>query len=122
MTADQEEIRAEILRTLARRRHRAAARASRTSNSRSSTTCFCGSRPCADGGDAATTLYAALALTVRDRMFKQGVRTMENYAEQDARVVAYLSAEFLPGPHLANNLLNLGIDGTDPPGAGGTRT
>ena len=25
------------------------------------------------------------------------------------RVVAYLSAEFLPGPHLANNLLNLGI-------------
>jgi starch phosphorylase len=25
------------------------------------------------------------------------------------RAVAYLSAEFLPGPHLANNLLNLGI-------------
>jgi len=25
------------------------------------------------------------------------------------RVVAYLSAEFLPGPHLMNNLLNLGI-------------
>ena len=34
---------------------------------------------------------------------------METYAEQNARVVAYLSAEFLPGPHLANNLLNLGI-------------
>jgi len=34
---------------------------------------------------------------------------METYAEQDARLVAYLSAEFLPGPHLANNLLNLGI-------------
>ncbi len=28
---------------------------------------------------------------------------------QDSRIVAYLSAEFLPGPHLANNLLNLGI-------------
>src|SRR5512136_157995 len=53
--------------------------------------------------------YTALALTVRDRVFKQGVRTMEAYHEQDARVVAYLSAEFLPGPHLANNLLNLGI-------------
>ena len=53
--------------------------------------------------------YTALALTVRDRVFKQGVRTMEAYAEQDARVVAYLSAEFLPGPHLANNLLNLGL-------------
>jgi starch phosphorylase len=54
-------------------------------------------------------LYAALALTVRDRLFKQSVDTLEHYAERDARVVAYLSAEFLPGPHLANNLLNLGI-------------
>jgi starch phosphorylase len=54
-------------------------------------------------------LYTALALAVRDRVLKQGVRTMETYCEQDARVVAYLSAEFLPGPHLANNLLNLGL-------------
>jgi starch phosphorylase len=54
-------------------------------------------------------IYTALALTVRDRVHKQGVRTMEARAEQQARVVAYLSAEFLPGPHLANNLLNLGI-------------
>ena len=53
--------------------------------------------------------YTALALSVRDRVFKQGVRTLETYAEQDARLVAYLSAEFLPGPHLANNLLNLGL-------------
>ena len=34
---------------------------------------------------------------------------MENYGGADARRVAYLSAEFLLGPHLANNLLNLGI-------------
>lgn len=53
--------------------------------------------------------YIALALTVRDRVLKQGVRTLETYSKQDARVVAYLSAEFLPGPHLANNLVNLGI-------------
>jgi starch phosphorylase len=53
--------------------------------------------------------YTALALTVRDRVFKQGVRTMETYAEHDARVVAYLSAEFLPGPHLASKLLSLGL-------------
>ena len=53
--------------------------------------------------------YAALALTVRDRVFHQGVRTMETWAEQDVRIVAYLSAEFLPGPHLAGNLVNLGI-------------
>src|SRR5215470_9551835 len=54
-------------------------------------------------------VYTALALTIRDRVLKRGVRTMEAYCEQNARVVAYLSAEFLPGPHLANNLLNLGI-------------
>jgi starch phosphorylase len=53
--------------------------------------------------------YTALALTVRDRVFNQGVRTLQAYARHDARVVAYLSAEFLPGPHLANNLVNLGI-------------
>jgi glycogen phosphorylase len=53
--------------------------------------------------------YTALALTVRDRVFKQGVCTMMTYAQQNARVVAYLSAEFLPGPHLANNLLSLGL-------------
>ena len=57
----------------------------------------------------ANDIYTAFALTVRDRVHKQGVRTMEARLEQEARVVAYLSAEFLPGPHLANNLLNLGI-------------
>ena len=53
--------------------------------------------------------YTALALTVRDRVLSQGVRTLETFHARDARVVCYLSAEFLPGPHLANNLLNLGI-------------
>jgi len=54
-------------------------------------------------------LYTALALAIRDRVLKQGVQTLETYHERDARVLAYLSAEYLPGPHLANNLLNLGI-------------
>jgi starch phosphorylase len=53
--------------------------------------------------------YTALALTVRDRVFDQGVRTLQAYSDHNVRVVAYLSAEFLPGPHLANNLLNLGL-------------
>jgi glycogen phosphorylase len=56
--------------------------------------------------------YMALAFTVRDRVLKQGVRTLEAYARGDVRAVAYLSAEFLPGPHLATNLLNLGITDT----------
>jgi hypothetical protein len=54
-------------------------------------------------------LYVALALTVRDRLFERTVNRMEDYGRANARRVAYLSAEFLPGPHLANNLLNLGI-------------
>ena len=54
-------------------------------------------------------LYVALALTVRDRLFERTVESMENYGGANARRVAYLSAEYLPGPHLANNLLNLGI-------------
>ena len=53
--------------------------------------------------------YFALALTVRDRVFQRTVESMESYGGADARRVAYLSAEYLPGPHLANNLLNLGI-------------
>jgi glucan phosphorylase len=54
-------------------------------------------------------LYVALALTIRDRLFERTVNRMEDYGGANARRVAYLSAEFLPGPHLANNLLNLGI-------------
>jgi glycogen phosphorylase len=54
-------------------------------------------------------LYCALALTVRDRVFQRTVESMESYGGANARRVAYLSAEYLPGPHLANNLLNLGI-------------
>ena len=54
-------------------------------------------------------LYTALAMAVRDRVLKQGVRTIENFIESDARLVTYLSAEFLTGPHLGNGLINLGI-------------
>jgi glycogen phosphorylase len=53
--------------------------------------------------------YTALALTIRDRVFEKYVTTAEKIAGQDARAVAYFSAEYLPGPHLANNLLSLGI-------------
>ena len=54
-------------------------------------------------------LYVALALTVRDRLFEHTVESLEDYGGANARRVAYLSAEYLPGPHLASNLLNLGI-------------
>ena len=54
-------------------------------------------------------LYMALAHTVRDRLVERWIQTLKNYQAQDVRVVCYLSAEFLTGPHLANNLINLGI-------------
>ena len=54
-------------------------------------------------------LYMALAHTVRDRLVERWMSTIANYRAEDARVVCYLSAEYLTGPHLANNLINLDI-------------
>jgi len=53
--------------------------------------------------------YLALAYTVRDRMLHRWVNTAQTYKQQQARTVCYLSAEFLMGPHLGVNLLNLEI-------------
>ncbi len=53
--------------------------------------------------------YMALAYTVRDRLLQRWLSTTETYLKQGVRVVCYLSAEFLLGPHLSNNLINLGI-------------
>ncbi|MFH2140994.1 MAG: glycogen/starch/alpha-glucan phosphorylase [Bacteroidota bacterium] len=64
---------------------------------------------CAPLSASKNDLYTALSLVVRERIFRQDFCSLENYSENEKRIVAYLSAEFLPGPHLSNNLLNLGI-------------
>ena len=51
----------------------------------------------------------ALAYTVRDRLLQRWLATQQAYLKQDVRIVGYLSAEFLVGPHLGNNLINLDI-------------
>jgi starch phosphorylase len=53
--------------------------------------------------------FLALALTARDRLSARWIRTQEAYRADDAKRVYYLSAEFLLGRALRNNLFNLGI-------------
>lgn len=53
--------------------------------------------------------YMALAYLVRDRMLHRWNGTAESYTQHRARTVCYLSAEFLMGPHLGNNLINMGL-------------
>ena len=54
-------------------------------------------------------LYMALSYAVRDRLMTRFLASKEAISARPQKTVAYLSAEFLIGPQLANNLLNLGM-------------
>jgi starch phosphorylase len=55
--------------------------------------------------------YMALAHTVRERVLDRYIATLDAIAGASVspKVVAYLSAEFLVGPHLGNCLVSLGL-------------
>ena len=53
--------------------------------------------------------YQALAYTIRDRLLHLWITTAKAYKDTRARTICYLSAEYLFGPHLGNNMMNLGI-------------
>ena len=54
--------------------------------------------------------YRALALAVRDRMQNNRVASTQTSLDLGRKVTCYLSAEFLMGPQLGSNLINLGIE------------
>ncbi len=53
--------------------------------------------------------YMAAAYTVRDRLLARWIQSAQAYKNSGVRTVCYLSAEFLLGPHLGNNMINLDI-------------
>ncbi|MUL77568.1 glycogen/starch/alpha-glucan phosphorylase [Mycolicibacterium sp. CBMA 226] len=57
-----------------------------------------------------THYYRALALAVRDRMQDNRTASTQTSLDLGNKVTCYLSAEFLMGPQLGANLLNLGIE------------
>lgn len=54
--------------------------------------------------------YRALSLAIRDRLLHRWTNTSQTYFDVKKKVVCYLSAEFLLGPHLGNNLVNLNLE------------
>ncbi|MDR4503379.1 MAG: glycogen/starch/alpha-glucan phosphorylase [Candidatus Scalindua sp.] len=56
-------------------------------------------------------LYKALALALRDKIMDKWIATNRTYKEIDAKQLYYLSAEYLPGRFLGNNVINLGAQG-----------
>jgi len=57
----------------------------------------------------ANDFYMAAAYTVRDRLLNRWIKSAQTFKARNSRTVCYLSAEYLLGPHLVNNLINLGI-------------
>ena len=55
----------------------------------------------------AAQVYHAVALAVKDMIIDRWIATHEEYDKQDAKIVYYMSMEFLTGRFLGNNIINL---------------
>ncbi len=53
--------------------------------------------------------YLAVSRTLLDKMQHLFINSEEALLDKESKIVCYLSAEFLMGPHLHNNLVNLGL-------------
>ena len=53
-------------------------------------------------------IYQACALCVRDETMDEWTRSQENIQKQGKKMLVYMSAEFLMGRALVNNMINLG--------------
>lgn len=53
--------------------------------------------------------YLAVSRTLFDKMQHLFINSKEALLDKESKIVCYLSAEFLMGPHLHNNLVNLGL-------------
>ena len=54
--------------------------------------------------------YYALSLTVRDRLIEKWIATSQQYYNNDAKRIYYLSVEYLIGRAMGNNVINLRLD------------